>query len=54
LKDKSLRQIYQERTPLYAEYADITINCPGKSMAQIVEEIRRRYTEFDKLSPRPD
>ncbi|MEE8421111.1 MAG: shikimate kinase [Dehalococcoidales bacterium] len=54
LKDKSLRQIYQERTPLYAECADITINCPGKSMAQIVEEIRRRYTEFDKLSPRPD
>lgn len=54
LKDKSLRQIYEERTPLYARYADITINCPGKSLAQIVEEIRRHYTESDKSSPRQD
>ena len=31
LKDKSLRQIYNGRKPLYSRYADITINCQDKS-----------------------
>lgn len=43
LKSKSLRQIYEERKPLYAKYADITINCQGKSQGQQVKEILRRY-----------
>jgi shikimate kinase len=42
LKDKSLRQVYQERKPLYSRYADITINCQGKSQAQVVSEILER------------
>lgn len=46
LKNKSLRQIYDERRPLYLKYADITLNCQGKSRGQIVREIRRRYLDF--------
>ena len=43
LKSKSLRQIYKERKPLYLGYADITLNCRGKSQDQIVAEILQRY-----------
>lgn len=43
LKRKSLRQIYDERRPLYLKYADITLNCQGKSQDQIVKEILRHY-----------
>jgi len=43
LKSKSLRQIYEERKPLYAKYADITVNCEGKSWDQIAQEIMRHY-----------
>jgi shikimate kinase len=46
LKSKSLRQIYDGRRPLYLKYADITLNCQGKSQDQIVEEIRCRYLEL--------
>ena len=41
LKNKSLRQIYVERSHLYPKYADITVNCRGKSGDQIVSEILR-------------
>lgn len=41
LKGKSLRQIYDERRPLYARYAHITVDCQGKSDDQIVPEILR-------------
>ena len=43
LKSKSLRQIYDERRPLYLKYADITLNCQGKSQDQIVKEILQCY-----------
>jgi shikimate kinase len=39
LKNKLLRQIFDERRPLYSRYADITINCHGKSYEQIAGEI---------------
>jgi len=42
LRDKSLRQIYDERRPLYSRYADITVNCQGKSHDQLAREILRR------------
>ncbi|MCX8129815.1 MAG: shikimate kinase [Clostridia bacterium] len=40
-KDQSLQDIYIERTPLYEEHADITINCSGKHMEEIVADISR-------------
>lgn len=48
LKSKSLRQIYEERRPLYSEYADITVNCQGKSQPQQVREIRRHFLELSQ------
>lgn len=48
LKSKSLRQIYDERRPLYSKYADITINCQDKSEAQSAKEILRHFLGFKK------
>ena len=50
LNSKSLRQIYEEREPLYAKYADITINCQDKSQEQQVKEILRRYLALGENS----
>lgn len=36
---QSLREVYDERLPLYREYADIIINCSEKSVETIVDEI---------------
>jgi len=48
LRNKSLRQIYDERGPLYSRYADITVNCRGKSWDQIVKEILHHYGDLAK------
>lgn len=39
LGEKLLKQLYDERTPLYEKYADLTIECEGKNTEQIVAEI---------------
>jgi shikimate kinase len=39
LKTRSLRQIYDERRPLYSRYADITIDVGRKSRNEAVSEI---------------
>jgi shikimate kinase len=51
LGEKSLRQIYEERNPLYSRYADITISCLDKSLDIIVEEIRQHYSSSSEISP---
>ncbi|MDP3879105.1 MAG: shikimate kinase [Dehalococcoidales bacterium] len=38
-KSKSLREIYDERHPLYYKYADINIDQAGKSKEKIIKEI---------------
>lgn len=38
-KDQSLADLYRERVPLYERYADITIDCVGKSPDGIVAVI---------------
>ncbi len=43
LKSKSLRQLYLERSPLYAKYAEITVDCQGKSEDQIANEVLSVY-----------
>ena len=48
LRDKSLRQIYDERSPLYSRYADITISCQGKSQDRLAREILRHYFDLRK------
>jgi shikimate kinase len=46
LRYKTLRQIYEERRPLYFKYADITIDCREKEQDEIVAEILRQYRQY--------
>jgi shikimate kinase len=46
LRYKTLRQIYEERRPLYIKYADITIDCRGRGQAELVTEILEKYRRF--------
>lgn len=39
---QTLRDLYEERTPLYEKYAQITIDCEGKSIRDIVTEISQK------------
>jgi shikimate kinase len=36
---QSLEDLYAERTPLYEKYAHVTIQCQGKQLREIVEEL---------------
>ena len=42
---QNLWELYQERLPLYERYADLTIDCYGKSLREIVLEICERLEE---------
>ncbi len=37
--------LYQERTPLYEKYADVTVDCNEKTLAEIAEEISKLILE---------
>ena len=41
-KFHTLKDLYNERTPLYEKYADITVPLNGQSIKSAVEEIARR------------
>jgi len=43
--NKTLKDIYQDRKPLYEQYADITINCKNKEAEEIVEIIQKSLME---------
>lgn len=49
--NQSLAELYSERRALYQQYANITVNCSGKTQAQILEEIiyeeAEAYTDKD-------
>ena len=36
---QSLKELYEERLPMYERFADLTIDCEGKSLREIVMEI---------------
>ncbi len=36
---QSLQELYDERAPLYQQYADVTVECDGKSLQSIVLEV---------------
>jgi len=38
---QTLRDVYEERRPLYETWADVTVNCAGKTQDEIVMEIIR-------------
>ncbi len=39
---QSLAALYQQRQPLYRRWADVTVDCEGKTQDQVVAEILRR------------
>ena len=39
MKTNTLRQLFNERQPLYIKYADVVIDCTGKSKNRILEEM---------------
>ena len=41
-----LKELYEERVPLYEKYADLTIDCEEKSIRQITEEIADEYKKI--------
>lgn len=45
---QSLRDLYEERLPLYERYADLTVDCEGKQLREIVMEICERLEETEK------
>lgn len=49
LKSKSLKELYNERHPLYKKWSDITINCSGKSNGNIINEIVERVRSNMKI-----
>jgi len=42
-KGQNLREVYEERTPLYRKYADINVDCSGRDMETIVRIIADEY-----------
>ena len=38
-----LKELYEERVPLYEKYADIIVDCEEKSIREITEEIANSY-----------
>ncbi len=38
----TLKELYEERVPLYEKYGDIVISCSGKDIRRIVEEIEEK------------
>lgn len=38
-KGKSMKDVYEERTPLYEKYADVVIDCNKKTIEECVESI---------------
>jgi len=42
LEGETLEDIYAKREPLYEKYAQITVDCDGKSIKEIVKELREK------------
>lgn len=48
LKTKTLKQLFDERLPLYLKYADIIIDCSGKSREAVAKEIYQKLLKKHK------
>lgn len=45
---RTLADLYAERRPLYETWADLTVDCSGRTQDAIVTEIRRRLSPNDR------
>lgn len=41
-KGATLRNLYEERAPLYEDWMDMAVDCEGKQIREIVEEISKK------------
>lgn len=48
---ETLREMYDERIPLYEKYADITIDCSGRDFETVVGMVVRELEERTGLQP---
>ncbi len=39
---QTLKSLYDERTPLYEKYANLTVECENKNIREIVMELAKR------------
>lgn len=47
LKDGfGLKELYEERVPLYEKYADVVMDCEEKPIRQIMDEIAKEYIKY--------
>jgi shikimate kinase len=46
----SLKDVYEERVPLYRKYADKTVDCANKTMEDCVSEITEQYRDTNNVS----
>lgn len=44
----TLRDLYEERIPLYEKYADIVVDCSGRDLRSVMEEIAYRTVGVDR------
>ena len=42
---QTLKDLFEERRPLYEKYAHVTISCHGKSLREVVTEIDEAYMQ---------
>ena len=48
-EDQTLADLMRERTPLYEKYADVTIDCAGRQIREIVQMIKLTVQKHDRL-----
>lgn len=42
----TLEDLYEERVPLYEKYADVIVDCEGKELRELVDEIGSKVEEY--------
>lgn len=42
-ESQSIKDLYNERVPLYEKYADITVNCSARDVESVVAEIKDKF-----------
>lgn len=47
---QTLDDLYKEREPLYEKYADITVDCEGKQLREVVEEVCDKAEQYRKAT----
>lgn len=50
---QTLQELYLERAPLYEAYADVTVDCEGKSLRDTAEEVCRCVRLFRERQEKP-